>query len=49
MDFISHKNNGWGLFNLDLNSGWACVATKYLSSGNSINSNFINEKDYQLL
>ena len=37
-EFISHANSGWGLFNLDLNSGWAWVATKYLRFGNSINS-----------
>ena len=31
IDFISPTNKGCGLFSLDLNSGWACVATKYLS------------------
>ena len=37
-DFISHANNGCGLFSLDLNSGCAWVAMKYFNSGNSINS-----------
>ena len=44
-EFISPKNSGWGLFSLDLNSGCAWVATKYFSSGNSINSTKVQSGD----
>ena len=47
IDFISHANSGCGLFNLDLNSGWAWVATKYFKSGNSMNSTSFQFGDNQ--